>query len=98
MHANFPNAAAIERAKKLGVVFDSQIAWYHEDADALAKTFGPSRMSHFLPLRSLLDAGIVVAGGSDHMIRFHPRDAINPYHPFYGMWMAVTRKTTPSSA
>jgi predicted amidohydrolase YtcJ len=28
------------------------------------------------------------------MIRFHPRDAINPYHPFYGMWMAVTRKTT----
>jgi predicted amidohydrolase YtcJ len=94
MHANFPNAAAIERAKKLGVVFDSQIAWYHEDADALAKTFGPSRMSHFLPLRSLLDAGIVVAGGSDHMIRFHPRDATNPYHPFYGMWMAVTRKTT----
>jgi predicted amidohydrolase YtcJ len=94
MHANFPNAAAIERAKKLGVVFDSQIAWYHEDADALSKTFGPHRMSHFLPLRSLLDAGLVVAGGSDHMIRFHPRDAINPYHPFYGMWMAVTRKTT----
>nr|MBA2412178.1 DUF2277 family protein [Burkholderiaceae bacterium] len=35
MHANFPNAAAVERAKKLGVVFDSQIAWYHADADAL---------------------------------------------------------------
>jgi predicted amidohydrolase YtcJ len=94
MHANFPNAAAIARAKKLAVVFDSQIAWYHKDADALSKTFGPSRMSYFLPLRSLLDAGLVVAGGSDHMIRFHPRDAINPYHPFYGMWMAVTRKTT----
>jgi hypothetical protein len=94
MHANFPNTAAIERAKKLGVVFDSQIAWYHEDADALSKVFGPGRMSHFLPLRSLLDAGVVVAGGSDHMIRFHPRDAINPYHPFYGMYMAVTRKTT----
>jgi len=33
-------------------------------------------------------------GGSDHMIRFDPREAINPYHPFYGMWMAITRKTT----
>jgi predicted amidohydrolase YtcJ len=94
MHANFPNAAAIERAKKLGVVFDSQIAWYHADADALKETFGPSRMSHFLPLRSLVDAGVPVVGGSDHMIRFHPRDSINPYHPFYGMWMSVTRKTT----
>jgi predicted amidohydrolase YtcJ len=93
MHANFPNERAIERAKKLGVVFDSQIAWYHCDADALKDAFGPERMRQFLPLRSLIDAGLVVVGGSDHMIRFDPRDAINPYHPFFAMWMAVTRKT-----
>ncbi len=93
MHSNFPNARAIERAKKLGVVFDSQIAWYHCDADALKDVFGPERMAQFLPFRSLLDAGLVVVGGSDHMIRFDSRDAINPYHPFFGMWMAVTRKT-----
>ena len=42
----------------------------------------------------MIDAGLVVVGGSDHMIRFDPREAINPYHPFYGMWMAITRKTT----
>jgi len=41
----------------------------------------------------LLDAGVVVAGGSDHMIRFDPRTSTNPYHPFYGMWMAITRQT-----
>jgi hypothetical protein len=93
MHSNFPNARAIERAKKLGVVFDSQIAWYHCDADALKDVFGPERMAQFLPFRSLLDAGLVVVGGSDHMIRFDSRDAINPYHPFFAMWMAVTRKT-----
>jgi predicted amidohydrolase YtcJ len=93
MHANFPNASAIERARKLGVVFDSQIAWHHEDADALKDVFGTNRMAHFLPFRSLVDAGLVVAGGSDHMIRFHPHEAINPFHPFYGMWMAITRKT-----
>ena len=23
----------------------------------------------------------------------HPRNAINPFHPFFGMWMAITRKT-----
>jgi predicted amidohydrolase YtcJ len=94
MHANFPNARAIERAKRLGVVFDSQIAWLHCDGDVLKDVFGPARIADLLPFRSLLDAGLVVVGGSDHMIRFDPREAINPYHPFFGMWMAITRKTT----
>jgi predicted amidohydrolase YtcJ len=93
MHGNFPDARAIERAKKLGVVFDSQVAWLHCDGDSLKHVFGPARIRDFLPLRSLLDAGVVVVGGSDHMIKFDPREAINPYHPFYGMWMAITRKT-----
>jgi predicted amidohydrolase YtcJ len=50
-------------------------------------------MEHFLPLKSFFDTGVVVAGGSDHMIRFDPRQAINAYHPFFGMWMTITRKT-----
>jgi len=50
-------------------------------------------MRDFQPLRSLFDAGVVVAGGSDHMIGFDARKAINPYHPFLGMWMAITRQT-----
>lgn len=92
-HGNFPNEQAIARAQKLGVAFDCQPAWHHLDGPALKDVFGPSRTSHFLPLRSLFDAGIVVAGGSDHMIRFDSRKAINPYNPFFGMWMAVTRRT-----
>jgi predicted amidohydrolase YtcJ len=51
-------------------------------------------MGHFLPLKALFDAGVVVAGGSDHMIRFDSRKAINPYNPFFGMWMAITRRTS----
>jgi hypothetical protein len=54
-------------------------------------------MRHFLPFRSMLDAGVVVAGGSDHMVRFDPRLATNPYHPFFGMWMAITRQTVDGS-
>ncbi|MBI1788851.1 MAG: amidohydrolase [Acidobacteria bacterium] len=92
-HGNFPNRQAVERAVRLGVAFDSQPAWHHLDGPALKDVFGPSRTSHFIPLRSLFDAGIVVAGGSDHMIRFDSRQAINPYNPFFGMWMAITRKT-----
>jgi predicted amidohydrolase YtcJ len=92
-HGNFPNAQAIARAKKLGVVFDCQPMWHHLDAPVLKGVLGEERMAHFLPLRSLFDAGVIVAGGSDHMIRFDPRQSINPYHPFFGMWMAITRQT-----
>jgi predicted amidohydrolase YtcJ len=92
-HGNFPNAAAIAKAARLGVVFDCQPQWHHFDGPALAPVFGPERTRWFLPLRSMLDAGIVVAGGSDHMIKYDPRRSINAYHPFYAMWMTITRKT-----
>lgn len=91
-HGNFPNRSAIERAKKLGVAFDVQPAWLYLDGPVIKDVFGPERMKDFEPLRSLFDAGIVVGGGSDHMIRFDPRLATNPYHPFLGMWIAITRK------
>ena len=97
-HGNFPYPDAIARAAKLGVVFDCQMAWHHFDGPALNGVFGPQRMKSFLPLRSLIDAGVVVVGGSDHMIRLDARDSLNPYHPFFGMWMAVTRRTVDGEA
>jgi len=92
-HGNFPNAAAIARSKKLGVAFDLQPFWLYLDGPAIKGVFGPDRMKDFQPLRAMFDAGIIVGGGSDHMIRFDPREATNPYHPFLGMWIAITRKT-----
>jgi predicted amidohydrolase YtcJ len=96
-HVNFPNETAVKRAAAMGVAFDCQPPWHHLDGPAIKDVFGPERMSHFLPFRSLLDAGVVVAGGSDHMIKFDSRRAINPYNPFFGMWMAITRKTVDGS-
>ncbi|HWQ55667.1 MAG TPA: amidohydrolase [Bryobacteraceae bacterium] len=96
-HVNFPNTRAIERAKGMGVAFDCQPPWLHLDGPAIKDVFGPERMAHFLPFRSLLDAGVVVAGGSDHMIKFDSRQAINPYNPFFTMWMAITRKIVDGS-
>jgi hypothetical protein len=91
-HGNFANADSIERSRRMGVLWDCQIAWHHLDGPALKEAFGPERMKQFVPFRTMIDAGLLVAGGSDHMIRFDARNAINPYHPFYGMWMAITRK------
>ena len=92
-HGNFPNKRAIERARNMGVIFDMQPAWHYYDGPAIAPAFGLSRMRDFMPLRSLLDAGVMVVGGSDQMLRLDPRLSLNPYHPFFGMWMAITRKT-----
>jgi predicted amidohydrolase YtcJ len=91
-HGNFPNRDAIARAKKLGVAFDVQPDWLYLDGPAIKDVFGPERMRDFLPLRNMIDAGLVVGGGSDHMIRFDARLSTNPYHPFLGMWIAITRK------
>ncbi|MGH9327791.1 MAG: amidohydrolase [Terriglobia bacterium] len=92
-HGNFPDREAIARAKRLGVVFDCQPAWHYFDAPVIKEAFGPERMKYFQPYRSMFDAGVVVAGGSDHMAGLDAYHAINPYHPFFGMWMAITRQT-----
>lgn len=51
-------------------------------------------MRYFMPLRSLVNAGIVFAGGTDHMVGWDKNTAVNAYNPFLGMWIAITRKTT----
>jgi predicted amidohydrolase YtcJ len=33
-----------------------------------------------------------VGGGSDHMLRYDPFDSTNPWSPWLGLWVAVTRK------
>ncbi len=92
--ANFLSGDAIRRAAALGVVADTQPAWYHFEGPALAGVLGPDGMGALQPYRSIIDAGIVVAGGSDHMIKFDAPESVNP---FLGMWIAVTRKTAEGS-
>jgi predicted amidohydrolase YtcJ len=92
MHASFQSPEAIARAKKIGILADVQPAWLYFDGPALEKVFGHEGMRNFFPLRQYLNAGIILAGGSDHMIGFPADKAVNPYNPFLGMWTAVTRK------
>ncbi|MEO7649340.1 MAG: amidohydrolase [Bryobacteraceae bacterium] len=94
MHASFQSPEAIARARKMGVTADIQTPWLYHDGPALEKVFGASGMRYFIPLRAYIDAGVIVAAGSDHMIGHDRNRAVNPYNPFLSMWIAITRKTT----
>ncbi|MGE3821538.1 MAG: amidohydrolase [Isosphaeraceae bacterium] len=91
-HSNFMSREAIEKAAKLGAVVDVQPAWLHLDTRTLVAQFGYDRLRYFQPLRSLFEAGVVAGGGSDHMRKIGSLRSINPYNPFLGMWIAITRR------
>ena len=98
MHASFESPEALARASKMGVMADVQMPWLYHDGAALEQVMGWEGMRWFIPLRSYLEAGVKIAGGSDHMIGFDKNTAVNPYNPFFQIWMAVTRaraNTTP---
>jgi len=94
IHASFLSEHAIARAKAIGILVDVQPDWLHFDGVSLSKVMSKDAMRYFTPLRSLVDAGVKFAGGSDHMVGWDKNTAINAYNPFLGMWIAITRKTT----
>jgi predicted amidohydrolase YtcJ len=89
-HANFPSQLNLERCQRLGVCADVQPAWLYKDGHTLLKVLGPERMRWFQPYQSWLKY-TTVGGGSDHMLRFDPLDSTNPWSPWLGMWVALTR-------
>lgn len=90
-HANFPSRLNLERCKRLGVCADVQPAWLYKDGETLLKVLGPERMRWFQPYKSWLEY-TTVGGGSDHMLRSDPLDSTNPWSPWLGIWVALTRK------
>jgi predicted amidohydrolase YtcJ len=91
-HSNFMSREAIEQAARLGVVVDIQPAWLYLDARTLVAQFGIERLRYFQPLRSLFEAGVKAGGGSDHMQKIGSFRSINPYNPFLGMQVAISRR------
>lgn len=91
-HANFPSKYNLERCQKLGVCADVQPAWLYKDGATLAKVLGPKRIAWFQPYKSWLEY-TMIGGGSDHMIKLDPHDSTNPWNPWLGIAVAITRKT-----
>ena len=93
IHGNFYTPGAIRKMAAMGIYADMQPAWYYKDADLLNKVLGKDRMKTFHPYHTMMEAGIMVNGGSDHMVKLDPNTSINPYNPFLAMWSLITRKT-----
>jgi predicted amidohydrolase YtcJ len=69
------------------------MAWFYKDAPFIENILGAEYLRNFLPFRTMLEQGLVLAGGSDHMAGLDPVTSINPFNPFLSIGAAVTRKT-----
>jgi predicted amidohydrolase YtcJ len=91
-HSNFIPAGTFDKMKQIGIVLDLQPAWLWLDGATLEKQFGYQRLTNFQPYKTLFDRGILVGGGSDHMLKIGSFRSTNPYNPFLGMWITLTRQ------
>ncbi len=92
-HSNFMSADSVKRCAELGIGVDIQPAWLYLDTHTLVAQFGEPRLRYFQPLSSLFAAQVPVGGGSDHMQRIGSLRSLNPYNPFLGMQVAITRQS-----
>jgi hypothetical protein len=91
-HASFMSAESIERMQQLGVVANLQPAWLYLDGATLLKQFGAERLAYFHPYNALSEHKVTVGGGTDHMQKIGSFRSVNPYNPFLGMWITLTRQ------
>lgn len=90
-HCNFMTAKALERMARLEITADFQPVWLYLDAPMLIDHFGYERLEYFQPLKTVFKKGIIAGGGSDHWQKIGSLRSTNPYNPFLGMWIAITR-------
>jgi predicted amidohydrolase YtcJ len=64
-HASVVDPSTVERMATLGITAVVQPISIESERPWLAKRLGPERVERVYPYRSLLDAGVVVAGSSD---------------------------------
>jgi predicted amidohydrolase YtcJ len=84
-HAQHLAASDVERFARLGVVAAMQPYHAIDDGRWAERRIGPERARLTYAFRSLLDAGAVVAFGSDWTVA--------PLSPLLGVYAAVTRRT-----
>ncbi len=91
-HANFPSQRNLELCQRLGVCADVQPAWLWKDGSTQLKLLGEKRIRWFQPYKTWLQH-TTIGGGSDHMLAFDSLKSVNPWNPWLGIWIALTRLT-----
>jgi predicted amidohydrolase YtcJ len=92
-HCQCVTPQGIERMKRLGIIasFYPHHVWYW--ADRHVSTFiGRERANRIDPMKSAMDAGVIVIAHSDAPIATIG-DPVFAADPLFGMWCAVNRKT-----
>jgi predicted amidohydrolase YtcJ len=85
-HAAMVHPDQMERMKRLGVAVSAQIQPYR-GAGNMVRSWGRERAERAVPMRELLDHGLIVSGGTDW-------PGLN-LSPFANMYFYVTRNTLP---
>jgi predicted amidohydrolase YtcJ len=84
MHIFLPTDAALAKIADMGILTTAQdhpVLLGHNQR----RWWGDERAAYAIPIRNLLDAKIMVGGGSDGQVV--------PFDPFQSMWWMVTRMT-----
>jgi predicted amidohydrolase YtcJ len=84
IHANTIAPGHIERMRRLPVILDVQPNFIDSDGFFILDRLGPDRVKYYTPLKSFMDAGLIVTGGSDA--------PVDPALPLLGIECAVTRR------
>lgn len=85
-HASMIRTNQMDRFARLGVLVAAQFQPYRTGrAEEMIRTEGKERAEQAVPMREMLDHGLIVSAGSDW-----PGSTNNPFVPFY---FYVTRKT-----
>lgn len=85
-HASVLSEKRIRRMKRLGVIASVQPHFVVSDF-WVADRLGPKRARWVYPFKTLIQAGVPIAGGSDC--------PVEPISPLLGIWAAVSRKSFP---
>ncbi|MDR1068724.1 MAG: amidohydrolase [Clostridiales Family XIII bacterium] len=84
IHACVIAPGHLERMSRLPVILDMQPNFINSNGGFMRERLGPERMKYFTPLKSFIDAGLLITGSSDA--------PVEPSRPFVGIECGVTRK------
>lgn len=84
IHAQMATPELIERMKKLPIVLDIQPTFLMTDLHWIEERVGKERAVLSYPWKTYLDAGLIMAGGSDA--------PVESFNPWIGIYATVTRQ------
>lgn len=86
IHNNLPTDYALRKETAMGdnIVVEATSAYLYFIGDSYAGNFGPNRSRRLIPLKTLMERGVIVGNGCDWNTCY--------INPLYGLYGAITRK------